>query len=420
MKLFENGVGRPSNETLKKRRIFIASVIIAIVAVIFVGVYALNGLNLSNLTGEARKVDVSQEYPYKEGSRIYLDNVKVYLTSKVKLLYSKKTGTYYVSSNKLENGRISITKDEKNVGNSKKIAGWITESDLIASKIAENDSEEQETLTGDVDLNGEISSIDASLIQKYVAGLMELTEEQLVFADVNGDGEVTLVDSKLILSSLASVTKTNKVTSTKKTTTYKLKKGDAITLEDAKVYKNSLTNKVKSTESGTFYIYSTIKINNRIKIASEKNGKSIGWVKVNDIKVPSNDNEKEPVKTTIVYQKYSEGDILTLSKTVTPDTSGKTDEANDQVNFSKPLDDSTNIQDYTVINNSSERESTVKIEDKLGNTYVVAKLSIAEAYTLSKQGRNITLTYYDSYEEAENSANEGVTVHRLVKQSSNK
>ena len=51
MELFENKVGRPSNEILKKRRTFIASVAIALVAVIMVGVYALSNLNLVTLKG---------------------------------------------------------------------------------------------------------------------------------------------------------------------------------------------------------------------------------------------------------------------------------------------------------------------------------------------------------------------------------
>ena len=418
MKLFENGVGRPSNETLKKRRIFIASVIIAIVAVIFVGVYALNGLNLSNLTGEARKVDVSQEYPYKEGSRIYLDNVKVYLTSKVKLLYSKKTGTYYVSSNKLENGRISITKDEKNVGNSKKIAGWITESDLIASKVIEagtiiipsdNNTETSELLMGDVDLNGKIEKADYSLVIKYVVGTAELSEGQLKVADMNNDGKITATDAAQIMKKFDNTSnKTNKVTSTKKTTTYKLKKGDEIVLEDVKVYKYSLLNKVKSTESGTFYIYSTIKINNRIKIASEKNGKSIGWVKVNDIKVKSEVIPTTTTKTSVtssnIYQKYEEGTILSLVK-VPSSQNGK-----EVIEFYRATTkNKAQAEKYIVVNNSSERENEVKVKAANGVIYSVSKVNIAGAYIANQDNKKTV--YYDSLLEALRVAQEGMKVY---------
>lgn len=52
MKLFKNEVGRPSNETLKKRRIFIA-IICAVVLVAIIGtVYLLSGSNLSRLRGD--------------------------------------------------------------------------------------------------------------------------------------------------------------------------------------------------------------------------------------------------------------------------------------------------------------------------------------------------------------------------------
>ena len=52
MKLFENGVGRPSNEILRKRKIFIASVVAAIALLLVVGGVLLFGnLNTNRLQG---------------------------------------------------------------------------------------------------------------------------------------------------------------------------------------------------------------------------------------------------------------------------------------------------------------------------------------------------------------------------------
>ncbi len=49
--------------------------------------------------------------------------------------------------------------------------------------------------SGDVNGDGKVSLKDASLIQKYYAGLIDLTEDQKKAADMNGDGRVNLADA---------------------------------------------------------------------------------------------------------------------------------------------------------------------------------------------------------------------------------
>ncbi len=56
---------------------------------------------------------------------------------------------------------------------------------------------------GDVDGNGDIETVDALTIQRYVVKLTDLTEAQLKVADTNGDGKVSLVDAMRILRYLA-------------------------------------------------------------------------------------------------------------------------------------------------------------------------------------------------------------------------
>lgn len=51
---------------------------------------------------------------------------------------------------------------------------------------------------GDVNLDGKINTIDASLIAQYLSGITELTEQQLENADVNLDGTVDTIDCELI------------------------------------------------------------------------------------------------------------------------------------------------------------------------------------------------------------------------------
>ena len=48
---------------------------------------------------------------------------------------------------------------------------------------------------GDVNMDGRIDILDATLIQKYVAGIVELSAEQKHLADYNNDGDITVVDA---------------------------------------------------------------------------------------------------------------------------------------------------------------------------------------------------------------------------------
>ena len=51
---------------------------------------------------------------------------------------------------------------------------------------------------GDTDLSGYISVTDATLVQKYVAGIEDFDKLQLFNSDVDNDGEISVVDATLI------------------------------------------------------------------------------------------------------------------------------------------------------------------------------------------------------------------------------
>ena len=57
---------------------------------------------------------------------------------------------------------------------------------------------------GDVNLDGTVSVIDATLLQKYIASIEKLNDTQLYLADYNNDGKVDIVDATLIQKYLAS------------------------------------------------------------------------------------------------------------------------------------------------------------------------------------------------------------------------
>lgn len=56
-----------------------------------------------------------------------------------------------------------------------------------------------EYVLGDVDNDGEISAVDASVILRYLVGLEDLDKTGLAAADTDLDGEVSAVDASMIL-----------------------------------------------------------------------------------------------------------------------------------------------------------------------------------------------------------------------------
>ena len=58
-------------------------------------------------------------------------------------------------------------------------------------------------LIGDANLDGKISILDATTIQRHLAQLAPMSDEQLKLADVNASGDVTIVDATMIQLYLA-------------------------------------------------------------------------------------------------------------------------------------------------------------------------------------------------------------------------
>ncbi|MBQ6626276.1 MAG: RICIN domain-containing protein [Ruminococcus sp.] len=56
----------------------------------------------------------------------------------------------------------------------------------------------EEVKIGDTNLDGEVSVLDATTIQRFMAKITELTEEQKIFSDTNRDGDVSVVDATMI------------------------------------------------------------------------------------------------------------------------------------------------------------------------------------------------------------------------------
>ena len=53
-------------------------------------------------------------------------------------------------------------------------------------------------ILGDVDMNGEVDIIDATWLQRHIAGFIILSDAALALSDVDGDGEITVMDVSAI------------------------------------------------------------------------------------------------------------------------------------------------------------------------------------------------------------------------------
>lgn len=192
MKLFENKVGRPSNETLKKRKMFKIGIVFSIV--ILIGFFfLLEFLGTSNLRGTS----------YVPGTQIELSKTKVYISAKSGI-YLKRSGKFYIWGSEVSNGRIRVTKYKNRVGKKSYIAGWVKTGDIktvetVDQKVISNYA------PGDVDMNKKVEATDSRLILQYVSGLRTLNANEFALADVNKDGKVTAVDSRIVLQYVAGI-----------------------------------------------------------------------------------------------------------------------------------------------------------------------------------------------------------------------
>ena len=60
-------------------------------------------------------------------------------------------------------------------------------------------------MIGDVNGDSTVTVLDATMLQKYLAGLASFSNEQLAVADANGDGQVTVLDATAIQKYLANL-----------------------------------------------------------------------------------------------------------------------------------------------------------------------------------------------------------------------
>lgn len=136
--------------------------------------------------------------------------------------FSFKTGiNHYNSAGKIEvvsisgnaNGNTTVLSDDNDeiVINSEQIIDDLSV-DLISEDDYQNIAKNERTieytvsnnsLVGDVNLDGQVSIIDATTVQQYLAKFLDLSDIQKKVADTDGDGTITITDATVIQQYLA-------------------------------------------------------------------------------------------------------------------------------------------------------------------------------------------------------------------------
>ena len=168
-------------------------------------------LNALNATQEDRYQAVTGGYPALSWQEIY--TLYFELTLDYNIMDPIQSGAYLPLIEPED--PTAVTYDEEGnltADSGYRFAGWYADADLTEAfdftKLLTGDttayaSWETEYLTGDVNLDGEVTAADAQLVTKYAAGTTDLTDTQLQTADVNGDDAVNTKDAVLIRRYLA-------------------------------------------------------------------------------------------------------------------------------------------------------------------------------------------------------------------------
>ena len=84
----------------------------------------------AGVTGWVKVSDLSGDGSISAGDKLTLKNVALYASSTSTKVATHKTGTYYVWSADVKNGRIRITNNKASVGKTACVTGWIDVDDI--------------------------------------------------------------------------------------------------------------------------------------------------------------------------------------------------------------------------------------------------------------------------------------------------
>lgn len=150
-------------------------------------------------------------------------------------------------------------------------------------------------VTGDVDLDGKITSADALTVLQHATGITTLTSEQKKIADVNKDGRINSTDALEILHYITTGSSSYITTTKKTTTTTTTTKTTTTTTKPFVSYKGTVTAdpglRLRSGAGTSYTTLATIPYGTVITITAENGGwgkttysGKTGWVSLSYVK----------------------------------------------------------------------------------------------------------------------------------------
>lgn len=149
----------------------------------------------------------------------YFDGQSEYLASSGKVAYNERGTTGVVISKLDGGGSVSLTAHKMADGTYKdqitgntftvandKITGTVGSTGVAVVYNLNPTGNSEALLIGDANLNGEISVIDATAIQKYIAKMITLNDDAMLTSDVDKDGKINIKDATKIQKYLAKFT----------------------------------------------------------------------------------------------------------------------------------------------------------------------------------------------------------------------
>ena len=126
---------------------------------------------VSNNTATTTVAEQTNNKTLTAGLACKITNVSFYSSSSAKTSSTKKTGTYYVWSTEVVNGRVRMTNSKANVGKTGQITGWVNVADLginVSNSSSSNNTSKKSIATG-LEINLKNSPIYSSSSSKTIS-----------------------------------------------------------------------------------------------------------------------------------------------------------------------------------------------------------------------------------------------------------
>ena len=153
----------------------------------------------------------------------YFNGQGEYLSSSGNVAYNERGNSGVVISKLDGAGSVSLTAHtmangtytDRLTGNTFTVSGGKIKGNVGSTGVAvvynhQTNEEHSKLLIGDADLNGDITVIDASLIQKFIADISELSEDAKTVSDVNKNGRIDIKDATIIQKYISKFTSNTK------------------------------------------------------------------------------------------------------------------------------------------------------------------------------------------------------------------